>query len=147
MNMDFMILQDDYFSIEHCYSCSVPGYLIVSARCNAESVDELPSNFQARLGYSLAMANRLIRDCIQPLRIYTAQFGEENRQLHFHIFPRTAELTDEFLKHFPEQRELIHGPVLLDWARTKYYAEREQVWPQVSMTVAAMRALCRTTGP
>lgn len=49
-----------------------------------------------------------------------AQFGETGDDLHFHVLPRTAAVTREFLLAYPQQEELIHGPVLFDWARTMY---------------------------
>ena len=64
--------------------------------------------------------------------------------LHFHIFPRTRNITSEFIKKYPEQKDLIHGPVLLDWARAVYKYDEEKVWSIVSPIVLEMKK-CITT--
>jgi len=120
MPISHVLYSNDHFIIEHCRSCSVPGYLIVSAREEAGCVSELKPEAQACLSPTLSQAARAVRKVIQPDKVYCAQFGEEGRQLHFHVFPRTREITEAFLVENPSQRELIHGPVLLDWAREKY---------------------------
>ena len=137
--MDFLVTENAFFRIEHCYSCAVPGYLIVSANIAVVCVHELAPSYQAQLGPSLAAACDLIQDVIKPVKVYCAQFGEEGRELHLHVFPRTADITNEFLKAYPEQKALIHGPVLLDWARTRYQASKEKVWPLVSSVIHEMR--------
>lgn len=137
--MNFLIDKNEYFTIEHCYTCAVPGYLIVSPTIVSTSVHELPQSFQGQLGFSLALATKLTQVITHPLKVYCAQFGEEAMQLHFHVFPRTREITHLYLKCFPAQNELIHGPVLLDWARTEYRRPKEEVWSIVEPIVVAMR--------
>lgn len=137
--MNYLIDEDKYFRIEHCHSCTVPGYLIVSPVIAVTSINGLPESFQERIGFSLAVATGLIEEIIRPVKIYCAQFGEAGELLHFHVFPRTEKLTAEFLKAFPGQQDPIHGPVLLDWARTTYKNSRGNVWSTVSPTIAAMR--------
>lgn len=87
----------------------------------------------------MALATELIEETISPLKIYCAQFGEEGKNLHFHLFPRTVKITNEFLDEFPKQRGLIHGPVLLDWAREKYKSGKELVWTIASPVVINMK--------
>jgi len=141
--MDFLIAENALFRIEHSYSCAIPGYLIVSPTLNVASVHELPLTYQTQLGTSLALATSLVHDVIDPVKVYCAQFGEEGKELHFHVFPRTADMTDEFVKLYPHQQDLIHGPVLFDWARTRYQASQEQVWAHVSSVIHEMRRRCR----
>jgi hypothetical protein len=59
-----------------------------------------------------------------PIQIYVAQFGEEDQNLHFHLFPRTEALTRAYLQQFPERRALIHGPLLLDWTREQFLDDK-----------------------
>jgi len=137
--MDFLIADNEHFTIEHCYDCALPGYLIVSPKVTVTSIHELPRQHLGQLGFTLATAIETIHSIIKPLRVYCAQFGELGTELHFHLFPRTAAITDAFLRSFPEQAELIHGPVLLDWARSEYHSSREELWPVVSETISMMR--------
>ena len=139
--MDFLITRSEHFIVEHCYSCAVPGYLIVSPLEEVESVSGLSGPAQAALGSTLARATDLISEAVQPIRIYCAQFGEEDARLHFHVFPRTADITTRFVAEFPEQERLIHGPVLLDWARSTFAAGRDEVWSAVEPVIERMRRL------
>ena len=103
------------------------------------SLAALSRNAQEELGPVLAAATEAVQNIIAPLKVYCAQFGEEGRQLHFHVFPRTTEITNEFIRAFPEQKDLIHGPILLDWARARYRAPEPDVWAAVSAVVPALR--------
>jgi len=137
--VNFLINENKYFTIEHCYSCVIPGYLIVSPKVNVISISDLPRAFQQHLGSSLAAATEVVRKIVNPVKVYCAQFGEEKKELHFHIFPRTLKITSEFLKTYPEQEQLIHGPTILDWARLRYKGDRDSVWSIVSSVVLEMR--------
>lgn len=145
--MDFLISKNDYFIIEHCYSCAVPGYLIVSPVVDVTSIADLPQAFLTQLGVNLAKATALVDEIIRPIKIYCAQFGEEGTELHFHIFPRTPALTSEFLRAFPGQQDLIHGPLLLDWARTKYKATQHTNWSAASSVITEMRKWLSRSAP
>lgn len=139
--LDFLVASTAHYRIEHCYSCAVPGYLIVAPMEDAESVFELSEPAQSELGSALARATQLVTEAVQPLRVYCAQFGEEDARLHFHVFPRSAEITARFIAEFPDQELLIHGPVLLDWARSRFAAEKAEVWAAVELVVERMRRL------
>ena len=106
-----------------------------------ESIARLPGPARDALGPTLAHAVGLVTAAVDPLRVYCAQFGEEDSRLHFHVFPRTAEVTARFVAEFPDQAQLIHGPVLLDWARSAYAAGRDEVWSEVEPVVDEMRRL------
>jgi diadenosine tetraphosphate (Ap4A) HIT family hydrolase len=128
------------FRIEHCFECAVPGYLVLSPVQPAASLSEIPADVLAQLGPVLSTVNRAIQEVLAPLRIYCGLFAEQRLEVHFHVFPRTAGLTEEFLRVYPEQRDAIRGPVLLDWARTHYRSSAPDVWRKVSPVVALLRA-------
>jgi diadenosine tetraphosphate (Ap4A) HIT family hydrolase len=135
----FLIAENDAFKIEHCYSCALPGYLIVSPAPAVSSLTQLPPSHQQQLGPTLALATQAIQQAIRPIRIYCAQFGEQDDRLHFHVFPRTHDVTAAFLRVFPEQETLIHGPVLLDWARAYYSGSKEEVRKVVAPVIQQLR--------
>ena len=118
--LNYRLYGNEHFVIEQCGSCFVPGYLIVSTQHEAASLSELSTDALAALGPTLARAVAAVQEIIQPIRIYCAQFGEGDHRLHFHVFPRTKEITEVFLRENPDQRMPIHGPLLLDWAREHY---------------------------
>lgn len=137
---DLGIAKCGHFRVSHCVDCLLPGYLLVSPIEPVSSLAALDRRAQAELGSVLATATEAIRSVVAPPKIYCAQFGEENPQLHFHLFPRTEAVTAEYLRAFPAQQNLIHGPVLLDWARSRYRAAEPEVWAAVAPTVRALRA-------
>ena len=137
--MDFLIIRTGHYIVEHCYSCAVPGYLIVSSTDDVDSISRLSGPAQSQLGSVLAHAVEMVTDAVQPLKVYCAQFGEEDARLHFHVFPRSGEMTARFVKEFPEQDQLIHGPLLLDWARTEFSAGKEEVWSIAAPVVEKMK--------
>ena len=137
--MDFSIFRLGHFKIEQCFDCTVPGYLIVSPMAPVPTLRDLPRKAQEELGPALATTTAVIQNTINPLKIYCAQFGEAEPELHFHVFPRTKDITDEFLRTYPEQRNLIHGPVLLEWARDRYRAPQADVWKLTMPVILVLR--------
>ena len=137
--MNFLLWQNDHLKIEQCYSCAVHGYLIVSPNTAADALHKLEVSALDELGGVLARATRAVQSIIKPQKIYCANFSEEDSSVHFHVFPRSHVLTTEFLMEYPNQKKLIHGPVLLDWARTKYKAKPEEVWSFVQASMGQLR--------
>ena len=142
--MNFLLWKNDHLKIEQCYTCALPGYLIVSPNAATDALHKLEVSALSELGGVLARATHAVQSIIKPQKIYCAQFGEEESAIHFHIFPRSHVLTTEFLKEYPNQRKLIHGPVLLDWARTKYKAKPEEVWSIVQASMSQLRNALHT---
>lgn len=139
--MDFEIGRYEGWVVEHCYSCSIPGYLIVSPIARAESMDALSAEACKSIGPLLSTVTALVKRIVVPERVYCAQFGEEQSQLHFHVFPRGRVLTDEYLAAFPEHTTQIRGPIVLDWARDRYRCDQQTVYEAVSETMKQMRDL------
>lgn len=137
--MNFEIGRTEDFVVEHCYSCAVPGYLIVSPLAPVESLDALPRQPLESLGPLLANVTSLVNETVNPLRTYCAQFGEEQSQLHFHIFPRGAALTEEYLEAFPDHASQIRGPIVLDWARDRYRCTQEAVFETVADVIGHLQ--------
>jgi diadenosine tetraphosphate (Ap4A) HIT family hydrolase len=110
------------FRIEACHDCPVPGYLIVSAHEPVTSLSELSEAAQASLGVVLALCVEAVTALLHPDQVYTARFSEESRGVHFHVFPRTAEVTAAFRGAHPHDSG-IDGPKLLSWVRSSYRVE------------------------
>lgn len=138
--MDFVLWKNDQLKIEQCYTCALPGYLIVSPIKKVNALHKLDTDTLCGLGIALAKATSVIEKLILPEKIYCAQFGEEDDSIHFHIFPRTKTITEEFLRENPQYKTLIHGPVILDWARSKYKACVDDVWKVSQNTIVSFRA-------
>jgi diadenosine tetraphosphate (Ap4A) HIT family hydrolase len=144
--MSHLIEKTNLFQIEHCRSCPVPGYLIVVPREHATSLSQMSPGALHALGPVLAHATRLIEKAVQPLNVYCAKFGEEDRSVHFHLFPRTEWISREYRKIFGP-RKIVHGPLLLDWARDTFReAECGDIpSPSIEEVVESMRAIANAT--
>ncbi len=118
--MPYRIYVNRHFVVEQCRDCAIPGYLIVSPLREAMSLGQLDAEALRSLGPTLALATAAVEEVIKPVKIYCAQFGEGDGTLHFHVFPRTTEITLAYRADRPGQGRLIRGPVLLDWARERY---------------------------
>jgi diadenosine tetraphosphate (Ap4A) HIT family hydrolase len=138
--MHFELTTRGGFKVEHCFDCAVPGYIVLSPIEPATALSDLSGDVLVQLGPVLSVVSRAIQAVVSPLRIYCALFAEQRAEVHFHVFPRTATVTEEFLHAYPEQRDAIRGPVLLDWARTHYRASQPEVWRRVSPVIDRLRA-------
>ncbi len=120
------VYSDAYYVIEQCMDCPVPGYLIVTPLSGAGCIEELTHEELIRLGEVLALAVRAVKEATRPVRVYCAQFGEKDGPLHFHIFPRSEQITREYLGENPSERGSIDGPNLLGWSRRRYTHSADQ---------------------
>lgn len=115
-----VLLDRDGWIVEPCRDCPIPGYVVVRPSVAVSSFTALPKSTTSALGPLLQVVVGGVEAVLQPVRVYVAQFGEELLQLHYHIFPRTVALTQEYLREFPSRSALISGPLLFDWARARY---------------------------
>lgn len=114
------VFEDDHFTIDHSDFCVVPGYLVVRLRGPATSLSELTPHVARALGELLSRAVQAIEEAVGADRVYCLTFAELDRRLHFHLFPRTAWLRDEYWRATNSEREPINGPALFEWARSAY---------------------------
>jgi len=105
----------------------------------AKRISELPPQYLVALGPILSLAESAVDTIISPESIYISRFGEEDHSVHFHIYPRTSGVTREYLKIYPEQEELIHGPALFDWARSYYRCTKQEALNSTSGVIGRFR--------
>lgn len=118
-NEQLLVFENTHFRAEQARSCVVPGYIIVTAKDVASSLSMLQRAAAESLGPTLTLVTSAIEIVLRPEIVYCARFGEETRQLHFHVFPRSARLTQEYRSAHPEGI-VLHGPLILNWARERY---------------------------
>ena len=119
-NLRHDLLGVDHFRIEQCSTCPIPGYLIISPVIQVKSLSEMGPAALSELGPTLAIVTQAIDAILKPDRIYCAMFGEKDNLIHFHIFPRTKWILDEYLKENPMTAEVVSGPQVLDWSRENF---------------------------
>jgi diadenosine tetraphosphate (Ap4A) HIT family hydrolase len=115
--MKLMIFEDEMFRLQQNAECPVPGYLILRLKGPEVSLAQLPPKDAKRLGEMLTLAANAIEQAVKPERIYVLSFCEVDRQLHFHLFPRTAWLLREYFKANDCANAAVNGPMLFAWAR------------------------------
>lgn len=135
----YLVYSGKHYVIEHCRNCSIPGYLIVTPLSKARNLDDLNPEALMALGRVLAHAVSVVREVVQPLKVYCAQFGEEDGPMHFHIFPRTKEITEEYFRENPGKEDSINGPLLLGWSRERFTCPKDA--RQLTDIIKKIRAL------
>jgi hypothetical protein len=56
---------------------------------------------------------------VRPVKVCCTQFGQKNGLLHFHVFPRTQEITSQYLEENPSERDKTVDGLLLARARRR----------------------------
>ena len=113
-----MLYKNQFFNVALALDALIPGYLIIRPNRKLEKFTELNIEEQLAFAGTVSICENIIEEIINPERIYLLNFAEIDRNLHFHIFPRSKELGEEFkLIHKQEQ---INGPFLFQWARQEF---------------------------
>lgn len=110
-----IIYKDCFFTIEHTVSYDIPGYLILFFNQQVPLIDQ-GMEALSNLGPLLALSTRSIQEVIRPQKVYCLLFGEKNENPHFHLFPRTKELKQEYESLFGTRPDgIVSGPDLFSW--------------------------------
>ena len=116
----FLVARTKLFSVEHARTCGVPGYLIVEPLISVTNLWELPKDAQSALGVLQARCMWAIQEVLCPRRIYCLTFAEETVAYQCHIFPRSDEMTFQYLSECQPRGNLVNGPLFFNWARERY---------------------------
>lgn len=140
------IFKNKHFLVEHCFNCQIPGYLIVSPLIQVRLLSNMGQKSLSELGPTLALATQAIEVVLKPDRIYCTAFGEENNLLHFHLFPRTKRILEEFLKENPGASRAISSPLIIGWSRIKYQSDSKTMIknPDIIETIENLRKYIRS---
>jgi diadenosine tetraphosphate (Ap4A) HIT family hydrolase len=112
---DLTLLETEHTTIEQSSGYRIPGYLIVQPKAPCTRVGELSADQAADLFSCISKAESLVLEIIKPGRVYVMKFAEMNPQVHFHIFPRTAEIEKAYLLEVDDKTP-INGARMTDWA-------------------------------
>lgn len=103
-----------HFSVSQASFCRLPGYLIVESRADITRLDELSEEALHDLAHCLAESERVVRDLLEPERVYTLRFGESLPRIHFHVIPRTARVAELYSSQVADQPP-FSGASLVAW--------------------------------
>lgn len=117
---EFLIFEDEMFTVEQSAACPIPGYLILRVKGEETALAQIPPETAMRLGTMLARAAAAIEQAVKPERVYVLSFCEIEPRLHFHLFPRTNWLLKEYFKANDCANDPVNGPMLFEWARSAF---------------------------
>ena len=121
---EFVLLENDHFRIEHAFYYRVAGFLFVLPKQPVHSLSEMSAPALELLGPTLSLASRAVEKLIRPINVYITKFGESDGSVHFHIFPRTIQLTDQYLSE-TDSSGSIDGPLFMSWANNRFIGNTE----------------------
>lgn len=141
-NMSMVVYESDFFNISQADFCSVPGYLILRCNRDVESLSQLAPEELADFGELISKSVAVIEHAVQADRVYTLSFCEVDRQLHFHLFPRTDWLKEAYQFATETDSEPVNGALLFEWSRQQYLkqADLPEDIPTVKEMVEKIRA-------
>ena len=115
-----IILDDGLFQLRQAEFCALPGYLVLRLSGETRSLGELDGATAEALGRLLFWAARALEEVAEADRVYVLSFAEVDRQLHFHLLPRSSWLADAFRAATGAGAGPVDGPRLFQWAREVY---------------------------
>jgi diadenosine tetraphosphate (Ap4A) HIT family hydrolase len=92
---------------------------VVSAKAPATSLSALGQSAAESLGPTLARLTSAIEAVTGAKTVYCARFGEEWPQVHFHLFPRTDDLANQYREAHAAGTRLL-GPLVVVWACERF---------------------------
>ena len=111
-----IIFETEFYRVHHETSFFIPGYLIIFPKERTTNWADFTNEALMSLGPLIALSHTCVDSVIKPERIYTAQYGEIERNIHIHIFPRSEDTTAKYLSSEGlEPKSKIAGPALMDW--------------------------------
>ena len=113
----FCVWDDEFCTVEQAGFCAVPGYLILRVKLPASSWADLPQDAARAVGERLARVTSAIETVTRAERVYCLSFGELDRRLHFHLFPRTAAILADYWRATGTENVPVNGPAVFEWAR------------------------------
>ncbi len=114
------VFRNAHFEAVPCRDRDVPGYLILLPKTPSPTLEKLGSDALASLGPTLATLEQAIIATTGCDRVYLLRLSEGEKNVHFHIFPRTAEMAAVFRKEMRYSDENLNGELLFYWARKHY---------------------------
>lgn len=95
----FVILETTHWLLNHHRSSALPGYLMLGAKTQVNSLAELPEGALAELGGLMANIQKTLEWQLKPKWLYISRFGHApGYPIHFHFIPVYAWVETLFWK-------------------------------------------------
>lgn len=86
-----IIYQDDLWVLNHAQP-KVLGHLILKPVIHYRSISDIPDDLAAGMGPLFRRINQAVEEVCHPEKVYIAAFGDAFPYLHWHFFPRYADM-------------------------------------------------------
>jgi diadenosine tetraphosphate (Ap4A) HIT family hydrolase len=132
------VLETINFQVAPCRDCDVPGYLILLPRTSASLISDMTTGQQSSIGAVLGILEKVAISATGAERVYIMRFSEALGDVHFHLFPRTKSLGDNFKADTHPTEEGINAPLLFAWARKKYFVSSPAFLSKATLNTAKL---------
>jgi diadenosine tetraphosphate (Ap4A) HIT family hydrolase len=133
-----IVLQNKSFTVSPCIDCDVPGYLVLVARDEQAALSRLSDETLAQLGPTLGRLEAAVQKVADAEHVYILRFSEGLSSVHFHIFPRTRKLAEQWLASAKPPDKNLNGPHIFAWARIRYHVDKPEQLSARTLEVATL---------
>lgn len=110
----FTIFETEHFTVTQAENYAVPGYIIIFSKQECVNMADFSPEQASDLFQCIAKAESLLHALLEPERVYILRFGEALPRIHFHVFPRTAEIAAAYTQQVDDAPP-YNGAKLIDW--------------------------------
>jgi diadenosine tetraphosphate (Ap4A) HIT family hydrolase len=95
---NLVVAETEYWTINHRVDSSLPGYFMVAARLQTNSLSDLPETALRELGVHLATLQKILTALFDPRHFYVGRYGHmAGHSIHFHVIPIYDWVVDAFV--------------------------------------------------
>lgn len=123
------IYADNLWTVNHVLPpAAILGWLVLQPRRHIEALHDMNFSEQQRMSQLMVSLDQMLRDILSPLKVYVCLFTESEScpHIHFHIIPRSEEITalgPEIFSYKPEtypaDDSILH---FIDSAKSRLHA-------------------------
>lgn len=135
------VYETSFVQATGCIDCDIPGYLILRPKSDARLMSDLGQEGLSDLAFAMARLEAVIIKITGAERVYICRYSEGLAAVHFHMFPRTSALAEEWRAVTGQEGSggLI-GEALFGWARLhKRVAVGNSLSDEVLSTLESIR--------
>ena len=104
----YILYETEHWLLNHHLASTLPGYLMLGAKTQCQSLAEMPEAALAELGGLLAKVQRIMEAHLQPKWLYISRYGHmPGFPLHFHFIPVYDWVEDAFWRD--ERYRVLQG--------------------------------------
>lgn len=92
-----IVFQNEHWIVRHSDETNIPGYVLIQPRRHFLDLSFATAAEAASYGEVLAATTSVVREVVQPERVYTFSLGESCPHYHLHVIPRRADFPRAYM--------------------------------------------------